>query len=127
MSATLSEAELEVFQSLSGPWNGACISRDWDALLELCTDDIVFMPPGESSVSGEGLRPWLDAFPSIKSIEWEIESADMSGDLAVIRGPISQVLEKDGATIDFSGKYCDVLRKGDDGKWRFACVIWNET
>ena len=127
MSAALDEAGLGVFQSLAGPWNRACIDRDWDALLELCTDDVVFMPPGESSVSGKGLRAWLDASPPIKSMNWEIENADMAGELAVLRGPLTQALEMDGAIVDVRIKYCDVLRRGKDGKWRFACVIWNET
>jgi uncharacterized protein (TIGR02246 family) len=127
MSSTLSEADLELFRALRGPWNRAWLERDWDAMLDLCTDDMVFMPPGEQPVSGEGLRPWCDAFPTMKSIDWEIEHAEMAGDLAVLRGPVTLVLEKDGETINFNGKYCDVLRRGEDGTWRFACIIWNES
>ena len=25
----------------------------------------------------------------------------------------------------FDGKYCDVMRRGNDGRWRFALIIWN--
>ena len=35
-------------------WRDACVRSDWDALLGMCTDDIVFLPPGESTVEGAG-------------------------------------------------------------------------
>ena len=40
-------------EALVAPWVQACLDRDWDALLALCTDDGVFAPPGALSVSGE--------------------------------------------------------------------------
>ena len=112
-------------QDIIEPWNRACLDRDWDALLSMCNDDIVFMPPGAASVSGEAVRPWLDAFPVIRSMEWSVDDLQESGDVAYLRGPVRQSLEVDGQPEEFDGKYCDVMVKGADGQWRFSLVIFN--
>ena len=64
------------------PWTKACLDRNWDRLLAMCTDDVVFAPPGEPSVSGKKLRPWLDAFPIMKVFKFTFDRIDVSGDLA---------------------------------------------
>ena len=59
--------------ALVAPWVQACLDRDWDALLALCTDDVVFAPPGEPSVSGEeSLKTWLDDFPVMTAFEFSL-------------------------------------------------------
>lgn len=112
-------------QNFIEPWNRACLDRDWDALLSMCNDDIVFMPPGAPPVSGEAVRPWLDEFPVIRSMEWSVDDLHESGNVAYLRGPVRQSLEIDGQPEEFDGKYCDVMVKGTDGQWRFSLVIWN--
>jgi len=42
------------------PWTRACLARDWDAVLGMCTDDVVFSPPNEPLVEGQAVRPWLE-------------------------------------------------------------------
>jgi ketosteroid isomerase-like protein len=123
--ATQSEAMAAV-QDIIEPWNQACLSRDWDSLLSMCTDDIVFMPPGAPPVSGDAVRPWLDEFPTIKAMSWEVTSLEGAEDLAFLRGPVRQTLEVDGEIQEVDGKYCDLMRRGDDGRWRFAVIIWSD-
>ena len=60
-------------------WRDACVRRDWDALLGMCTDDIVFLPPGESTVEGAGVRGWLDNFPIIKAMSLDIDRIEGIG------------------------------------------------
>lgn len=115
-------AELE---EMIEPWNKACISRDWDALLAMCTDDIAFMSQGEPIVEGKAVRPWLDAFPVVKAMTWSIDHVDTEGDLACIRGPGRQTLVIDGKTVNNEFKFCDVAHRGPDGAWRFSSIIWN--
>ncbi len=112
-------------QELIQPWTSACLQRDWDALLSMCTDDIVFMPPGAPAVTGETVRPWLDTFPTIKAMSWEVEHVEATEEWAFVRGPVAQMLAIDGKEILFDGKYCDLVRRGNDGVWRFAVIIWN--
>lgn len=46
------------------PWRQACLDRDWDALLAMGTEDIVTSGPGDPSVTGDTVRPWLENYPT---------------------------------------------------------------
>jgi len=107
------------------PWNRAVIDRDWDALLSMCNDDMIFMPPGDRPVSGDAIRPWLDGFPTVTSMFWDIDDVLESGPLATVRGSVRQTFAMEGEEVRVDGKYCDVLRRGGDGEWRFSLIIWN--
>jgi ketosteroid isomerase-like protein len=93
----------------------------------MCTTDMVFMPPEGSPVAGDAIRPWLEAFPVIKAMWWEVSDLDETGDLAVVRGPVKETLEIEGEEVLIDGKYCDVLRRGTDGEWRISVVMWNSS
>lgn len=128
MSTTSTATEAKIAAEISQmiePWNRACLERDWDALLGMCTDDVVFMPHGEPQVEGDAVRPWLDAFPEIKAMTWSIEHLEAAGDLAVLRGPVKQTLVIDGEAQQVDAKFCDLARREGDGRWRIATVIWN--
>src|SRR5262245_41217036 len=107
------------------PWRQACLDRNWDALLSMCTDDVVFAPPGELQVSAPKVRAWLDAFPVMKAFEFKFDRVEVSGDLATATGGGTWTLDVAGKTVSANFKFADVLRKGSDGKWRYAHVIWN--
>ena len=116
----------DTIRSFVAPWSQACVDRDWDALLAMCTDDVVFSPPGEPKVSGSGVRTFLEAFPVIKAFNWGFDDIDVSGDLAVGVGWGKMIVEAEGQDASMNFKFADVFRRGDDGSWRFAHVIWNE-
>jgi len=107
------------------PWTNACVRRDWDRLLSMCTDDVVFLPPNEPAVEGGGVRAWLDNFPTIIAMSLDMERVEGAGQLACVRGWVKMTLEISGQQLAFDGKYIDVLRKQPDGMWRFAQVMWN--
>ena len=129
MSTTAAESPTSsatsAIAALIQPWTGACLARDWDALLALCTDDIVFSPPNEPAVEGAAARPWLEKFPSIKSMGWDIDHLEAVGDLAWLRGWVKMTIDVAGQTIAFDGKYTDVARRDADGTWRMALVMWS--
>jgi len=106
-------------------WRDACVQRDWDALLGMCTDDIVFLPPGESPVEGAGVRGWLDSFPVIKAMSLDIDRIEGTGHLAGVRGLVRMTLEVSGQQLEFDGKYTDLFRKQPNGRWLYALVMWN--
>ena len=112
-------------RAMIGPWAKAGLDRDWDALQEMCTDDVVFAPPGEPKVSGARVRPWLEAFPVMKVFEFAFDKVDVSGDLATAVGAGRWTLTIDGRDHSATFKFADVFRKGRDGNWRYAHVIWN--
>jgi len=113
-------------EALVAPWVQACLDRDWDALLALCTDDVVFAPPGELSVSGEeSLKTWLDAFPVMTAFEFSFDQIDESDGLAVAFGKGSMTVEMGDETASMTIKFADVFHRQDDGGWLYSHVIWN--
>ncbi len=107
------------------PWAKACLDRDWDALLSMCTDDVVFAPPGEPSVSGNKIRPWLETFPVVKEFKFDFDRVDVNGDLATGVGHGTWTLDINGQNVSVPFKFADVFRRRPDGSWRYAHVIWN--
>jgi ketosteroid isomerase-like protein len=120
----LSPADVSAIRGIREPWIKACVTRNWDALLGLCTDDVVFQPPNEAVVQGNRVRPWLEGFPTIKAMDWDIEHTEGNGDLAWLRGWVNMTLDVSGQQIRFNGKYTDVCRK-QSGSWRIALVMWS--
>lgn len=127
MATRASHAEtLAAVQNLIQPWCQAGVDGDWDKLLSMCTDDVVFMPHGAPPVSGDALRPWLDSFPKITAMSWDVDALEEAEDIAFLRGSVQQTLETEDGVYQVDGKYCDLMRREADGQWRFAVVIWNE-
>ena len=120
----LNDADVAGIDGLIDRWREAWLSRDWDAVVEMCTDDIAMLLPGEPTVSAATLRPFLEAYPEIKSLEWVYDYSEGAGHLAVIRGHGRLELVQDGVVVEVTGRFCDVLRKDDSGGWLMACINW---
>jgi len=113
-------------RALISPWIQACKARDWDALLALCTDDIVFAPPGEPHVSGpSAIRTWMDAFPVIGEFTFAFDQVEVDGALGVGIGTGYMSAEVEGEATEMNFKFVDVLRKLPDGSWRFSHASWS--
>ena len=91
----------------------------------MCTNDVVFSPPGEPSVSGNRLRPWPSAFPVMKEFKWDFDRIEVNGDLATGVGRGIWTLDISGQPVSATFKFADILRRGPDGNWKYAHVIWN--
>ncbi len=131
MDTTATGAQLQpddaaAIRAFITPWSQAAVDRDWDAMLAMCTDDVVFSPPGEPKVSGAEVRQWLDAFPVIKEFTWDFDEIEVNGDLAIGVGWGNMTVEIEGEEASMSIKFADAFRRGDDGSWRFSHVIWNQ-
>ena len=112
-------------QATVAPWTKAGLDRNWDALIAMCTDDVIFAPPGEPQVSGAKLRPWLEAFPVMKEFKWDFDRIDVDGNLATGVGRGSWTLDIEGKRVSATFKFADVFRRDPDGSWKYAHVIWN--
>ncbi len=107
------------------PWIQACLDRDWDALLAMCTEDIVFSPPEEPKVSGDAARLWLENYPVIKALTFDFDRIEVSGDLAAANGSGSMTLEVEGQEVSLEIEFTDVFRKDERGTWLYSSVIFN--
>ena len=130
MDTTASGAQLQPddaaqIRAMIAPWIQACLDRDWDALLAMCTADIVISGPGEPKASGDAVRPWLENYPIIKTMEFDFERIEVSGDLAAAHGSGSMLLEVDGQETPEKIDFIDVFRKDQSGGWRYSSINFN--
>ena len=98
---------------------------DVDAMLELMTQDVVFMVPGQAAMHGrEAFAQRLRGLLSTHAIEssGEIEEVYVAGDLAYCRTKSSvTAMSKHGATpIARTGHTLSILRKAADGRWQLS-------
>jgi len=123
----LTPVDVDAIKATTEPWVAACIARDWDALLGMCTDDIVFLPPNEPIVASNQVRPWLENYPEIKTFEATFDHVEGMDQLAMARGHFTMTVVLPGSTepIATEGKFVDTFRKDATGNWKYATVIWN--
>ena len=107
------------------PWNQACLDRDWDALLAMCTEDIVFSGPREPKVTGDAVRTWLENFPVQTAMTFDFDRMEISGDLAVANGSGSMTIEVEGQKVSEDFDFTDTFRKDRHGTWLYSSVIFN--
>jgi len=117
--------DLAAIEALRQPWIQACLDRDWDALLGLCTNDVEFFPPDAPKAAGaQAVRSFLEAFPVMKAFTFAFTKIEGRDDLAVGRGTFSITAEVDGAAVTMNGKFTDLFSKVGDA-WRYQLVVWN--
>lgn len=104
-------------------WTAAFIAGNHERLLELCDDDVVYMPADHPTVRGrEALRAWLATFPPVTVFEQPIEAIDGHGDVAMARATFKVALAN--PPVERTGKaVCCMHRVGND--WRITSVCWN--
>jgi uncharacterized protein (TIGR02246 family) len=110
--------------ALYAAWSETFRRRDVDAILGLLTPDYFLWALGTPPMGREALRPRLAAVFASYDVVPEFESVDriVSGDLAFECGwDIQQVSPRAGGeTHSQRQRVFLVLRRGEDGTWRFA-------
>ncbi len=101
------------------------MDRDWDALLAMCTEDVVFSGPGQPKVTGDALRAWLEDYPVIKTFTSDFDRIEVSGDLAVASGSGNDIVEVEGQEVSGSFEFTDAFRKDQNGTWLYSWVTFN--
>jgi uncharacterized protein (TIGR02246 family) len=103
-------------------WFAATKAGDLAAVLELMTDDVVFMVPGREPF---GKDAFAAAFQGMANMVMdgssEIVELRVLGDWALVRNHIDlTVTPPGGAPIRRSGYTLTILRKEPSGRWRLA-------
>ncbi|HWC57187.1 MAG TPA: SgcJ/EcaC family oxidoreductase [Sphingomicrobium sp.] len=101
-------------------WMAASKAGDTAAVLELMTDDVLFMVCGREPFGKEEFRANSEAMRGLKMDgRAEIQEIEVLGDWAWIRNHIDlNLTPPEGEPLQRSGYTLTVLRKGDDGRWR---------
>ena len=109
-------------RGLIDAWIAASKARDFAALLEMMTDDVVFMTPGRAPFGKDEFAADIERMQGLAvDARADVLEIETFGARAVVRSRIEVALTEPGeAPRRMSGYAMSVLRKGDDGRWRFA-------
>jgi uncharacterized protein (TIGR02246 family) len=115
----MSEDERAI-RELVDTWMDASRRGDTATVLDLMTDDVLFMTPSREPFGKDAFRETSEAVRDVR-IEGraEIQEIEVLGDRAWIRNHIDLTLTPaEGEPLTRSGYTLTILRKGDDGRWR---------
>ena len=122
--ATFTEQDSAALRAMVDTHMKAVLAHDPAAFLATCSDDIVFLPPGQSSLSGHAAcRAFLEDFPTPATFVADVADADGDGDLGFTRGRAKATFD-DGSQTTFS--FVGIHRRQPDGSWRMVRDIWND-
>jgi len=118
-------------EKLNTEWLDAMRTKDVARLLEMVTEDVVFLPPGYPPIRGKKNveAMYHSFFPQFASVEQtvSVEELQVAGDWAFVWGTEALVLvpQSGSAPIEMSGRGMSILRRQPDNSWKFARGINN--
>ena len=128
----LSRADLDAVKAARQAYVDAWLANDANAVMATLTDDAILLPHhGADPVIGTAaIREWwfpTDGSPTtVTHLENTVTGVEGQGNMGVLWGLTELVWEYEGITNSNGGNYLSVVRKGDDGTWRLARLIWND-
>jgi uncharacterized protein (TIGR02246 family) len=120
-SLEMSEDELAI-RHVVETWMTATQAGDIATVLDLMTDDVIFMVPGAEPFGKDGFAAASKGMKNVRiSGKSDIREIRILGDWAYIRNHIDMTATPaDGKTMRRSGYTLTILRKETDGRWRLA-------
>jgi ketosteroid isomerase-like protein len=111
-------------------YTAAINSNNLEAVVAVCTDDVVFLSPNEPAVVGKAaVRAWSAAYLKAFKIHWDktVRDFTVAGDWAFERYSYRQkdVPRAGGAPVTDTGKGLIVYHHDADARWRVARDAWN--
>ena len=109
-------------RELMARWRRLSSQGDVDGLLDLLTDDVVFLTPNNAPMGKEQFEQGFRGFSAKASIDPQQEVKDLrvSGDLAYAWSHLRVTFTQQGSKpVVTEGNVLTVLRK-DGGRWRIA-------
>lgn len=101
-------------------WMRASKAGDTATVLDLMSDDVLFMTPGREPFGKEHFRDSSESMRDI-DIDGQAETLEVEvlGDTAWIRNRLEMVMTPEGGEpMRRSGYTLTILKKGGDGRWR---------
>ncbi len=123
---SLTEADrAQLREMIERDWIEAALARDYDALLDFFSEDLVYMAPDQPMLRGKDeLRGFLEAFPQISRFTQSLLSATGDHELAALQATADSTMEVDGQEVSSTGKFLATVTK-DGGRWLFTAVCYN--
>ena len=107
-------------RELVDTWMEASRTGNTEAVLELMTDDVLFLVPGREPFGKDAFQATSEAMRDVRMDgRAEVREIEVLDDWAWIRNHIDLTLTPpEGEPLRRSGDTLTILRKGDDGRWR---------
>jgi uncharacterized protein (TIGR02246 family) len=127
-STVLDDADLQAIRRLEQRWLAEELAGNASAVLEFCTDDVVWMPPSERTLRGKAaVRAWLAGPPPrIEDLQLSNVRIEGDGSVACKVADYQARYVPDGSSdpVTSAGSHVWVLRRGADSTWRVALLAW---
>lgn len=103
-------------------WLAASRAGDLPAVLNLMTDDVLFLTPGQAPFGKEAFAAMSNGMKDVKvDGTSDIQEVQVFGDIAYLRNALRIVITMpDGKVVRRSGQTLTILRKEADGMWRLV-------
>lgn len=109
----------QAIRSLVDKWMAATKSGDVAAVLDLMTDDVLFMTPAREPFGKEEFRATFEAMNGIEMDgQATIEELEVIGDWAFARNHIDLNVTTAESVVNRRGYTLTIMRKGEDRRWR---------
>ncbi|MGI9628340.1 MAG: nuclear transport factor 2 family protein [Longimicrobiales bacterium] len=106
-------------------WVDACMAKDWDAAVGMCTEDVNYMAADLPLLQGrDALKGFLSGFPDMSEFQQTLVSIAGDAELAVMQVSFGGTFGVDGQDMSADGKGLASATKRD-GEWQFSAVCWN--
>ncbi len=125
--AELTEKDKSDIEAITKIFEESMLARDFDALAKLYTEDAWLMAPNTPLVKGrEKIKESNKAGPPFTKFVLNNIEIDGTPDLVYVIGTYELEFELDDVgTISDKGKYFEIRKKQDDGKWLIHRDIYN--
>ena len=109
-------------------WIKAVEATDVDAYAALVCEDVVWLPPGDTSVVGrEAFRDWLAPFFGGYRYDFAVHDVQfrVADDWALERGRfLSRMTPRSGGEpVEHGGRFILLWRRDEDGTWRIERYV----
>ncbi len=128
--APLSDEDVAAIKAIGSALDKANLAGDFDAVVEMMTEDVLLMNPNEQIIQGRAkILEWFNAFKPATFTEHkhELLEVDGHGYIAYARGAYKNAFIFEGIDepIRGEGKTLLILRKQTDGSWLISRFCWN--
>jgi ketosteroid isomerase-like protein len=121
--AALSAAELDAVKAVDAAFAAGMNAKDTAAVFAVYAADAKLMPPDSPILDGAAGHPVIAGLLAGGASDFVLTptTAYGVGDLAYLIGTASFTMGGASETV----KYAEVLRKGDDGRWRYVVDMFS--